>query len=401
MADRPLNMLLLASFFKGERFMEQAHRRGVKAYLLTQERLLDRKWPRHALAEVFAQRNDSPLAHTMNTVSYLARSTKLDRIVALDDFDVEVAAALREHLRVPGMGDTTVRHFRDKLAMRQKAREENIPVPDFVHVCNQDEIRAFIARGPAPWMLKPRSEASASGITKIASEAQLWEAIEKLGDRQSYYVLESYLPGDVFHADSIIWEKKVLFAATHRCGTPPFNVAHGGGIFTTCTVERGSPDDLALRKLNTEVLARFGMVRGVSHIEFIKSRADGTFYLLESAARVGGAHIAEVIEAASGLNLWEQWADIEIAHATKTEYRLPPTREEYAGIAISLAKQKTPDTRAYNDPEIVYRAEEEHHVGLVVRSPKLARVTTLIEQYQERYLRDFTAVLPAAERSGH
>lgn len=401
MADRPLNMLLLASFFKGERFMEQAHRRGVKAYLLTQQKLLDKKWPRHALAEVFAQQNDSPLAHTMNTVSYLARTIKFDRIVALDDFDVEVAAALREHLRVPGMGDTTVRHFRDKLAMRQKAREESIPVPDFVHVCNVDEIRAFIARCPAPWMLKPRSEASASGITKILTEAQLWEATEKLGDRQSHYVLESYLPGDVFHADSIIWEKKVLFAATHRCGTPPFNVAHGGGIFTTTTVERGSPDDLALRKLNEEVLTRFGMVRGVSHIEFIKGRADGKFYLLESAARVGGAHIAEVIEASSGLNLWEQWADIEVAHATKTDYRLPPTRAEYAGIAISLAKQQHPDTSAYDDPEVVYRADEEHHVGLVVRSPKAARVQALIAQYQERYLRDFTAVLPAAERPGH
>lgn len=67
-------------------------------------------------------------------VSYLARSVKIDRIVALDDFDVEKAAKLREHLRVPGMGDTTARYFRDKLAMRIRAKEVGLNAPEFVHI---------------------------------------------------------------------------------------------------------------------------------------------------------------------------------------------------------------------------------------------------------------------------
>jgi len=36
------------------------------------------------------------------------------RVVTLEDFDVEKVAALREHLRIPEMGDTTTRYFRDK-----------------------------------------------------------------------------------------------------------------------------------------------------------------------------------------------------------------------------------------------------------------------------------------------
>ena len=35
-----------------------------------------------------------------------ARTKKIDRIVALDEYDMETAATLREHLRVPGMGLT-------------------------------------------------------------------------------------------------------------------------------------------------------------------------------------------------------------------------------------------------------------------------------------------------------
>ena len=395
--DRPLNILVLASFYKGERFLKQAHARGAKVYLLTQEKLLNKPWPRECLVDVFAQRDDSPLMHTISTVSYLARSIAFDRIVPMDDYDVETAATLREHLRLPGMGDTTARHFRDKLATRVKAREEGLPVPEFVHVLNHDAIREFTKRVPAPWMMKPRSEASASGIVKCENEKQLWDTIAEKDDRASYFILEKYIPGDVYHADSIISERKVVFTATHQCGTPPFNVAHGGGIFTTSTVERGSPDDLAMRELNEKVLTKMGLVRGVSHTEFIKSRENGKFYLLETAARVGGAHISDVIESASGVNLWQEWANIELDKG-EVPYVLPKERKEYAGVALTLAKQDEPDLSTYNDPEVVFRSPEKHHAGLIIRSPKYARVKELLESYQRRFATDFMAQLPSPTR---
>ena len=400
MDKQPITMLVLASYFKGERFIQQAARRGAKVYLLTQEKLLQKAWPRESLVDVFAQRDGADLQETINTVSYLARTIRFDRIVPLDDFDVETAASLREHLRMPGMGDTTARHFRDKLAMRVKAQEEGIPVPEFVHVLNHDAIREFIAKVPAPWMLKPRSEASATGITKIESEAQLWAEIEKKGDRQSYFLLERYLPGDVYHVDSIVSERKVVFQAVHRCGKPPFDVAHGGGIFTTSTVDRGSADEKALRTLNELVLAKLNLVRGVSHIEFIKGRDDHRFYMLETAARVGGAHIADTIEASTGVNLWEEWANIEVDQGKKP-YQLPPLREEYAGVLLTLARQEQPDLSGYDDPEVVFRANEPQHAGLVVRSKDPKRVKALIDGYQERFLRDFFASLPAPEKPSH
>ena len=59
-------------------------------------------------------------------------------------------------------------------------------------------------------------------------------------------------------------------------------------------------------------MSAFGLVRGVAHTEFIKSHNDGQFYFLETAARVGGANIAEMVEAATGINLWSEWAKIEL-----------------------------------------------------------------------------------------
>ena len=396
--DRPLTLLALASYFKGERFLAEAHRRGARVYLFTQAKLLDKTWPRHALAEVLAQPDRSPLQHTLDTVSYLGRTRHFDRIVALDDYDVETAAALREHLRIPGMGDSTARHFRDKLAMRTTAKAEGIPVPPFCRVLHHGELEEFLLRVPPPWMLKPRSEASAAGIVKVTSAAQLWKELEARGDRQSYHLLEKYLSGDVYHVDSLTRDGQVLFAEVHRCGTPPFDVAHGGGIYTSRTVERGSPEDRDLRSLNVQVLAKLGLRWGVAHVEFIRSDEDGRFFMLETSARVGGAHTADMVEAATGLNLWEQWADLEIDGAA---YRLPPHREEYAGLLMTLAREEHPDTASFSDPEVVFRADEPYHAGLVVRSPSLTRVEALIDAYSRRLAAEVQATLPPGERPDH
>src|SRR5688500_19907869 len=49
-----------------------------------------------------------------NAVSYLARSEHISRIVPLDEYDMEMAATLREHMRLPGMGETAMRFFRSE-----------------------------------------------------------------------------------------------------------------------------------------------------------------------------------------------------------------------------------------------------------------------------------------------
>lgn len=394
---RPLTVLCIATFEKGQEFLRECKRQGCRVFLVTMERLRDADWPRESVDEFFYLPEDYRLEDVTRGVSYLARTREIDRVVPLDDFDVETAAALREHLRIPGMGDTTTRYFRDKLAMRVKARDHGVLVPEFVHALNHERIREFAGRVAPPWVLKPRSEASAVGIRKVESAEGLWPLLDELGDRQSTYLIEQFIPGDIFHVDSIISDRAPLFTAVSKYGKPPMEVAHGGGVFMTRTIPRRSADALALESLNRELLRTLGLVRGVTHTEFIKG-GDGRFYFLETAARVGGANIAEVVEAATGVNLWREWARIEVA-GEHGRYDLPPTREDYAGIVISLARQECPDTSAYDDPEIVFRLNKRHHAGLLVASRDPGRVDFLLDSYVRRFLRDFSATLPAADKA--
>ncbi|HEY0377491.1 MAG TPA: hypothetical protein VGC87_11255 [Pyrinomonadaceae bacterium] len=398
---RPITILCLASYEKGQEFMRECKRQDCRVLLLTSESIAEADWPRESVDEIFLIPDEGKkkwkLDDVIKGVSYLARAERIDRIVPLDDFDLETAAALREHLRVPGMGETTTRYFRDKLAMRVRAAEAGISVPEFIHVLNYDRLRDFMRRVPPPWLIKPRFEASATGIKKLTSPDEFWAAAEALGDRQSYYVLERYVPGDIYHVDSIVSEKEVVFAAAHKYGSPPLDVAHEGGVFTTATLPRGADDERALLEMNGRVLGAKNLMRGVSHTEFIKGRGDGRFYFLETSARVGGANIVELVEAATGINLWAEWAKIEIARGER-RYELPPRGHDYAGLMVSLARQERPDTSAYDDPEIAWRMNKPYHAGLIVRSPDPARVAQLLEEYTRRFYTDFFARQPPAER---
>jgi biotin carboxylase len=391
-----LTILCIATYEKGQTFLRECHRLGHTVLLVTVEKLRDADWPREAIAEFFYVPREIPRDDLLKGISHVARSRRIDRIVPLDDFDVETAATLREHLRIPGMGETTARYFRDKLAMRVKARNAGILVPEFVHVLNDEAIGRFAADVPAPWVLKPRSSAAAIGIRRIDGVGDLWPAIDALGDRRSFFVLEQFVPGDVYHADSIVWEREILYHAAHRYGRPPIDIAHEGGVFTTRTLAADADEAGPIAALNQEVLGTFGLVRGVTHTEFIRAHEDGRWYFLETSARVGGAFIVDVIEAASSLNLWKEWAHIEIA-GEDFSYELPPATARYAGIVLTLAREPEPDMSAYQDAEIVTRIQKHHHAGLILATEDSTRLDALLAGYAERFHRDFMAWHPAPD----
>ena len=390
--------LCVASYEKGHDFMRQCAEMGVRPTLLTLEGLRDADWPRDVIEEVVTMPSGLTREQIINTVSWLAREKRFDRIIAMDEFDQETAAQLREHTRIPGMGMTTTAFYRDKLAMRIGARESGFLVPPFCRVLNYDQLRTYMEKVPPPWLLKPRSEASAVGIRKIEDQEQLWRALDELGDRQSYSILEQFVPGEIFHVDSIVSERRVVFSVVHQYGRPPMQLMQSGGVFTTRTVDRASRDWKELTEMNGALAPSLGMVRGVTHAEYIRAHADGRYYFLEVAARVGGAFIADLVEVSTGVNLWREWAKLEVANLRGELYTAPEAREEYAGSVLCLAQTEEPDTSAFNDSEIVVRLKKHHHAGLIVRSEKADRVKELLEQYSAEFARVFLASMPPMDR---
>lgn len=396
MSHKP-TFLCLASYYKGYDFMQAAKDQGCSVLLLTKDSLKHENWPHHALDDIFYMPSLSKFPDITNAVSYLARDRKIDFIMPMDDYDVETAARLREHLRMPGMGDTTARHFRDKLAMRVQARDNKIQIPDFVHVLNYKKISEFTDRVPAPWVLKPRSEAGSVGIKKFYDKEELWKTIHNLGDIQSHYLLEQFVEGDIFHVDGIVFNGKILFAQAHQYGMPPFSLWNYGGVFSTASVNPDDPCLKGLLSINDNVVKAMGLQRGVTHAEYIRCKQTGKFHFLELAARVGGASIDVLVNKTTGINLWAEWVKLELAYLNKENYAPPKRRFDHGALMVCLAKDERPDLSYYAAPEVVWQLNKHQHAGMVVVSDSYDRTQELVHHYTHKMAEDFLAIAPPTE----
>lgn len=400
--DQQLHILCVSRYFKGVDYIATAAREGHLVYLLTSSKLKEEEWPWEALADCYYMEEDADgtwnQQHLLDGLAFVMRKIKFDVFTALDDFDVEHVAMLRAYFHIPGMGESTARYFRDKLAMRMKAHESGIPVPEFTSLFNDDDIQKFAENVSLPWLIKPRMQASATGIRKIYDVDSLWSVIHKLGEKRHEYLLERFAPGQVYHADALCFKGKVVFCSISGYLDTPFDVAHGGGIFRSVTLDPNQEEYLPIKILNEQILSAFGLQYSAAHTEFIKSSEDGSIYFLETASRVGGAHIAEMVEAATGVNLWSYWAKLEICERLHTSFSTEESPPSHAGIIISLCKDEYPDTSSFDDPEICWRLLKKHHIGFIVKSHNRARVLELLDKYSLRIKEDFHASLPAPDK---
>jgi biotin carboxylase len=332
-------ILCIAVSNTGHRFLEELANLHCLAVVLTIDELCRAEWPLDAKGELHSMPAGMTLQQITNTVTYLARSRKFARIVALDRFNVEVAAALREHLRLPGMGVSTARYFSDKLAARVKAAHLGIRVPAFTSIANYDELRSFMHAVPAPWLLTPRSEAWGSATWQLQESEQVWRALDELGDNQSGFFLEQWIDGDRFHVDSITADGAVVFSAVspHR-GT----LSHGPPqceLLPTAPAACSAVDIEGLRRVNTALLSSMRMARGVTHTEFLRSSATRDFYFMETSASVDDGCIADMMRETHGLNLWVEWARLEVAAMRGEPYALPATGGSRKLLAKSTEDQ--------------------------------------------------------------
>ncbi len=323
----------------GDRFVEELANLRCRAVLLTIDEHRNAGWPSDAIDELHSMPAGMTLQQITNTVAYLARSRKFARVIALDNFNVEIAAALREHLRIPGMDVTTARYFSDKLAARIKAAHMGIAVPPFTSVGNYDELRHFMHAVPAPWLLTPRSASCGSESRQLHESEQVWRALDALGDRQSGFLLERSIEGDCMHVDSLTADGTVVFSSVSPYRTPSSEGPEAGELLPTVRNSSTTADIERLRRANTSLLSSMRMARGVTHTEFLRSKATGEFYFMETSASVDDRCVADMMHETQGLNLWREWARLEVAAMRGEPYALPSTVRDRKALVASTEGQ--------------------------------------------------------------
>jgi hypothetical protein len=225
----------------------------------------------------------------------IARTSPADgyqAVLALSEFGIAEAAAIREHLGLPGPSRERLELVRDKVAMKQALAEAGVRHPRFVAVPP--------ACGPLPWsgrtVVKPRRGASSSGVEVFDTAREALGHYRALPDRAEFE-LEEFVEGALFHADGLVDAGRLTDLVVSRyVGTPAaFAKGEPVGSFQL-------PHDSDHFEFTARALAALGVDEGCVHVEFFET-AEGELVFLEAANRLGGAGIVDEYERHTGVHL--------------------------------------------------------------------------------------------------
>lgn len=376
-SDRTI--LCVARLRAGRQFIEEALRLGARVYVLTEDSEREAAWP-DGLAGLVTVWHMGDRSGVLHVARELAGRTRLDRVVALLERDVEVAAAIREALGIPGQPAWQANLFRDKLAMRLKALSCDVRVPHFAPAADRMAVGRMFAAVEPPYLLKIRDGLGASHITRLDDRDTAWRAIDALGTEADRYLIEQYVPGPVCHVDALTQSGEPRFALASRYGLPLLEVVQGGN-FVSYTLEQEGELARRLLSANRRIIEGFGFERGVTHVEFIVGAQDQEVYFLEGASRLAAARIPWVIEQATGVSLHREWARLEVLDG----YRVSAPRTGYAGIVTTVSKHGPADLARFDDPHIVWKSTDPFVPGLIVRADDARALEARIREYDRQF----------------
>ncbi len=392
-----VTVLALGCFFKGQKLLKAFKDLGCRTILVGTASVLDKPWSADDIDEKYFVPDFDDEQTLLYAISYLAQDRNIDLVVALEEYSIGKAALVSAHLGCPSITEGLARRVRDKYTMRTLAERSGIPVPAYASFVNRQQLGRFLDSVTGPWLVKPRSAGGSVRIRKLQHTDEVWRVYEELGDQRSFHLIEQYLQGDVYHVDSVVCDGEPLVSVCGRYGTPPYNVWHGGGVFTSRTLGSEDPLRAKLEGLNRQVLSTIGVQTSVAHVEFICHQSQP--YFLEIGARVPGSHLDLLTTGATGLNLYHESARLELHRLGAHHYTLPRIDEAQAGMIITLSCQQRPDLSFADDcPEVIWRLGEDYHAGLVFRARESRKVETLMDRFFHRIQTDLLAVLPPSEQ---
>ena len=269
---------------------------------------------------------------------------------------------------LPGMGRTIASRFRDKLAMRMQARTLGIRVPEFTR---------GVQRPGGRRLGRPRAAAVGAQAALVGGGDRHQEdrrsrravaRARRRGRRSGAVPARAVRPGRRLPRRLDRLRRRVVFAVASRYGRPPMEVAHQGGLFVTRRLPDESEDARALLDGEPAAAAGFGLGRGVSHTEFIRGvgRAGDVFSRHRPVSAAPSSSTPSRPRPGSTCGASGRRSR---SPGKGGVYAVPPHRDGYAGIVLTLARQETPDMSAYTDPEIAMTIRKDHHAGLIVARP--------------------------------
>lgn len=231
-----------------------------------------------------------------------------DRVEALWEPLVLLAARLRERLGVPGTSLDTALGFRDKGIMKERVARAGLRVPAARRARSADEVLGAAEEIGYPVVVKPIAGAGSADTFRVDDRAALERRLPDVRHVAELSV-EEYIDGDEFTFDAVVIDGRVVYQNVVLYVPRPMISRHEEWI---------SPAQLTIRDLSAPllqgglalghaVIGALGYGTGFIHMEWFRnSRGEAVFG--EIAARSGGGHLVDQMNFTSDIDLYREWA---------------------------------------------------------------------------------------------
>jgi biotin carboxylase len=242
----------------------------------------------------------------LDRVIDVARRYRVGGVIAVStDRAVPIAAAVAEHLGLPGIGVETARVMTDKAAMRVRLREHGISQPLFAELSHSVEPAWELEAVGVPAVLKPVDSGGQRGVYRVADQHELAELLpETLAhSRSRRAILERYIDGNELNGIVVARGGDPMLVTLSDRLRPP-GVGFGVGWIHRYPSRLDAALLGAVADVALAAVRALGLRDGIAFPQLLVTEA-GEVFVVEVAARIPAGQMADLVRLGTGVDLVE------------------------------------------------------------------------------------------------
>ncbi len=274
------------------------------------------KYKSSFLLDKFMLSND--LQSMVDTLTRKYQGTPLRAVIAAKEWAVLPAAKIRNALKLPGSSIETANVCTNKFEMKERARDQNIPITPYALLkgANLEQLKASWG---LPMVAKPIRSSGSRGLFYI------YDLNHKMPtDCWPDLILEKYIEGEELSLESFVINGEVEFSNLTQY--------YEKGHINILPAQRDVAAYPALRDLNARVIKAMGIQNGLTHAEYYLG-PQGPL-LGEIAIRPPGGYIMEALSLAYGFDAWQAMLKAELGDLAGLRKILKPDILQFVAMHV-------------------------------------------------------------------
>lgn len=289
------------------------------------------------------------------------------------EISVRTVASVAEQMGLKSISNSMAELYTNKFLMREFCKQNNFVYPQYKCCKTLQEAIDFFTQCNCKMILKPLSSNSSQGVFSISSvrelEKRFDESLKYATDDKSL-ILEEYIEGTEFTIDTIVLDGEVFNLAISEKKHFEYNENVANELYFSYFSKEFDYEEL--RTLNKKIIETSGLSFGLTHSEF--KFCKGKFYLIEMAARGGGAYIAsKIVPYISGVDNYKWYIEASLGHDLSEAKML--IRKQIETCKKREAKLKFFDFKQYGK-----KIKKISGVDKLERSPNVIKISLAIKE---------------------